>query len=62
MQDQTTITPAHITSMSDDQLREHRLYAAISAAQFLADGLDTHARERATLYAALDAEARKRHG
>ena len=60
MQDQTTITPAHITSMSDDQLREERLYAAISAAQFLADGLEAHARERATLYAALDAEAQRR--
>ena len=56
MQDQTTITPAHITTMSDDQLREHRLYAAITAAQFLADGLDTHARERANLYAAMTAE------
>lgn len=56
MQDQTTITPAHITTMSDDELREHRLYAAITAAQFLADGLEAHARERATLYAAMTAE------
>ena len=62
MQDQTTITPAHITTMSDDQLREERLYAAVATAQMLADGLEAHARERATLYAALDAETRKRHG
>ena len=62
MQDQTTITPAHITTMSDDQLREHRLYAAIATASMLADGLEAHARERANLYAALDAETRKRHG
>ena len=60
MQDQSTITPAHITTMSDDQLREHRLYAAISTAQMLADGLEAHARERANLYAALDAEAQRR--
>ena len=60
MQDQATITPAHITTMSDDELREHRLYAAISAAQFLADGLDTHARERSKVFTALDVEAQRR--
>ena len=60
MQDQSTITPAHITTMSDDQLREERLYAAIATAQMLADGLEAHARERATLYATLDAEAQRR--
>ena len=60
MQDQSTITPAHITTMSDDRLREERLYAAVATAQMLADGLEAHARERATLYAALDAEAQRR--
>lgn len=61
MQDQTTLTPAQISSMSDDELREHRLYAAIATATMLADGLDAHARERAHLYAALDAEACSRN-
>ena len=60
MQDQSTITPAHITTMSDDEMREHRLYAAVATAQMLADGLEAHARERANLYAALDAEAQRR--
>ena len=59
--DQSQLTLTDIAHMSDDQLREERLYAATTAAQFLADGLDTHARERATLYAALDAEARNRN-
>ena len=56
MQDQSTLTAAHITTMSDDQLREERLYAAIATAQMLADGLEAHARERANLYAAMTAE------
>lgn len=60
MQDQTTITPAHITTMSDDELREHRLYAAVATAQMLADGLEAHARERAKVFTALDAEAQRR--
>ena len=54
--DQSQLALTDITRMSDDQLREERLYAAISTAQMLADGLEAHARERATLYAAMTAE------
>ena len=60
MQDQSTLTPADIAGMSDDELREERLYAAVATAQMLADGLEAHARERANVYAALDAEAQRR--
>ena len=56
MQDQSTITPAHITTMSDDEMREHRLYAAVATAQMLADGLEAHARERAKVFATMTAE------
>lgn len=62
MQDQSTLTLTDITRMSDDQLREERLYAAIAAAQMLADGLEAHARERAKVFATLDAETRHREG
>ena len=59
--DQSQLTLTDITRMSDDRLREERLYAAIATAQMLADGLEAHARERAKVYVSLDAEARKRH-
>lgn len=60
MQDQSTLTLTDITRMTTDQLREERLYAAISTAQMLADGLEAHARERAKVFTALDAEAQRR--
>ena len=58
--DQSQLTLTDIAGMGDDQLREERLYAAVATAQMLADGLEAHARERATLYAALDADAQRR--
>lgn len=54
--DQSTLTLTDITRMSDDQLREERLYAAIATAQMLADGLEAHARERAKVFATMTAE------
>ena len=54
--DQSQLTLTDIARMSDDQLREERLYAAVATAQMLADGLEAHARERANLYAAMTAE------
>ena len=58
--DQSQLTLTDIARMTTDQLREERLYAAVATAQMLADGLEAHARARANLYAALDAEAQRR--